>query len=89
MEGHPRLDTIQAANFPSSLHVLDWTKMRNAVAAKYASAENVCATAIVRPNCRYHSTLHHPLQLEATRDNAQKHLTDNGIANQIYYPVSQ
>ncbi len=86
-----RLDTIQAAILSVKLkHVLDWTRMRNAAAAKYAAAlKNVCATAIVRPNCR-HSFNYYTIRFnsKATRDNAQKHLTDNGIANQIYYPVS-
>jgi len=92
MEGfNSRLDTIQAAILSVKLkHVLDWTKMRNAVAAKYADAlKDVCATAIVRPNCR-HSFNYYTIRFssKATRDNAQKHLTDKGIANQIYYPVS-
>ena len=92
MEGfNSRLDTIQAAILSVKLkHVLDWTEMRNAAAAKYAAAlKDVCATAIVRPNCR-HSFNYYTIRFssKATRDNAQKHLTDNGIANQIYYPVS-
>ncbi len=92
MEGfNSRLDTIQAAILSIKLkHVLKWTEMRNAVAAKYAAElKDICATAIVRPDCR-HSFNYYTIRFnsKAVRDNAQKHLTELGIANQIYYPVS-
>jgi len=92
MEGfNSRLDTIQAAILSVKLrHVLKWTEMRNAVAAKYTAAlKDVCATAVVKPNCR-HSFNYYTIRFNSktTRDNAQKCLTENGIANQIYYPVS-
>jgi dTDP-4-amino-4,6-dideoxygalactose transaminase len=92
MEGYnSRLDTMQAAILSVKLkHVLKWTEMRNAVAAKYdAALKDICAPAIVRPGCR-HSFNYYTIRFaaKAARDAAQKHLTDNGIANQIYYPVS-
>jgi dTDP-4-amino-4,6-dideoxygalactose transaminase len=92
MEGfNSRLDTIQAAILSVKLkHVLKWTEMRNAVAAEYAAGlKNICATPTVRPDCR-HSFNYYTIRFnsKAVRDNAQKHLTEKGIANQIYYPVS-
>jgi len=92
MEGfNSRLDTIQAAILSVKLkRVLKWTEMRNAAAAQYAAAlKDVCDTAIVRPDCR-HSFNYYTIRFgsKAVRDNAQKVLTENGIANQIYYPVS-
>ena len=92
MEGfNSRLDTMQAAILSIKLkHVLKWTEMRNAVAAKYAAAlKGVCEPAVVRPNCR-HSFNYYTIRFgsKTVRDNAQKHLTEKGIANQIYYPVS-
>jgi dTDP-4-amino-4,6-dideoxygalactose transaminase len=86
-----RLDTIQAAVLSVKLkHVLKWTEMRNAVAAKYHDAlKDVCVTAAVRPNCR-HSFNYYTIRFasKSVRDNAQKVLTESGIANQIYYPLS-
>ncbi|MBU2572519.1 MAG: DegT/DnrJ/EryC1/StrS family aminotransferase [Elusimicrobia bacterium] len=86
-----RLDTIQAAILSVKLkHVLKWTEMRNAVAAKYRAAlKDVCAPAVVRSGCR-HSFNYYTVRFKskAARDAAQKHLSDNGIANQIYYPVA-
>ena len=59
-------------------------------AAKYAAAlKDICETAVVRPNCR-HSFNYYTIRFvsKAVRDNAQKVLTERGIASQIYYPVS-
>lgn len=86
-----RLDTIQAAILSVKLkHVLKWTEMRNAVAEKYRAAlKDVCASAVIKPGCR-HSFNYYTIRFESktARDAAQKHLSDNGIANQIYYPVA-
>ncbi len=92
MEGfNSRLDTVQAAVLSVRLkHVEKWTEMRNAVAAKYAEAlKGVCVTPVVPANCR-HSFNYYTIRFDskAKRDNAQKHLTELGIANQIYYPIA-
>lgn len=92
MEGfNSRLDTMQAAILSIKLkRVLKWTEMRNAVAAKYAAAlKDICQTAVVRPGCR-HSFNYYTIRFssKAVRDNVQKSLTEKGIANQIYYPLS-
>ncbi|KAF0127094.1 MAG: DegT/DnrJ/EryC1/StrS aminotransferase [Elusimicrobia bacterium] len=92
MEGfNSRLDTVQAAILSIRLkHVEKWTEMRNQVAARYAKAlESVCVTPAVPANCR-HSFNYYTLRFDskAKRDNAQKHLTEQGIANQIYYPIA-
>ena len=92
MEGfNSRLDTVQAAILSIRLkHVEKWTEMRNAVAAKYAEAlQGVCVTPVVPANCR-HSFNYYTLRFDskAKRDNAQKYLTEQQIANQIYYPIA-
>ncbi len=92
MEGYnSRLDTVQAAVLGVRLkHVEKWTEMRNAVAAKYAEQlREVCTVPVVPANCR-HSFNYYTIRFDskAKRDNAQKHLTEVGIANQIYYPIA-
>ena len=92
MEGfNSRLDTVQAAILSVRLkHVEEWTEMRNAVAAKYAEAlKGVCVTPVVPANAR-HSFNYYTIRFDtkAKRDNAQKHLTEQQIANQIYYPIA-
>ena len=92
IEGYnSRLDTVQAAVLSVRLkHVEKWTEMRNAVAAKYAEAlKGVCVTPVVPANAR-HSFNYYTIRFDskAKRDNAQKHLTEQGIANQIYYPIA-
>ncbi|HNT98345.1 MAG TPA: DegT/DnrJ/EryC1/StrS family aminotransferase, partial [Elusimicrobiales bacterium] len=92
MEGfNSRLDTVQAAVLSIRLkHVEKWTEMRNKVAAGYAKAlEGVCVTPVVPANAR-HSFNYYTIRFDskAKRDNAQKHLTEQGIANQIYYPIA-
>ena len=92
MEGfNSRLDTVQAAVLSVRLkHVEKWTEMRNKVAEKYAAAlKGVCVTPVVPANAR-HSFNYYTIRFDskAKRDNAQKHLTELGIANQIYYPIT-
>ncbi|MDO8804363.1 MAG: DegT/DnrJ/EryC1/StrS family aminotransferase [Elusimicrobiota bacterium] len=92
MEGfNSRLDTVQAAILSVRLkRVEKWTGMRNAVAAKYAEAlKGVCVTPVVPANC-VHSFNYYTIRFDskAKRDNAQKYLTEQGIANQIYYPIA-
>ena len=92
MEGfNSRLDTVQAAILSVKLkYVEKWTEMRTKVAQKYAAALNgICVTPAVRTNCR-HSFNYYTIRFDskAKRDAAKKHLTEQGIANQIYYPLS-
>ena len=92
MEGfNSRLDTVQAAILSIRLkHVEKWTELRNAVAGKYAAAlKGVCVTPVVPANAR-HSYNYYTIRFDgkAKRDNAQKYLTEQGIANQIYYPIA-
>lgn len=92
MEGfNSRLDTVQAAILSIRLkHVEKWTEMRSAVAAKYADQlKGVCVTPVVPANAR-HSFNYYTLRFDtkAKRDNAQKYLTEQQIANQIYYPIA-
>lgn len=92
MEGfNSRLDTVQAAVLSVRLrHVEKWTELRNAVAGKYAEAlKGLCVTPVVPANAR-HSFNYYTLRFDskAKRDNAQKYLTEQQIANQIYYPIA-
>lgn len=92
MEGfNSRLDTVQAAILSVKLkHVERWTEMRTKVAQKYSAAlGGICTPPEVRPNCR-HSFNYYTIRFDSKvkRDAAQKYLTEQGIANQIYYPVS-
>ena len=60
------------------------------MANAYAEAlKGVCVTPVVPANAR-HSFNYYTLRFDtkAKRDNAQKHLTEQGIANQIYYPIA-
>ncbi|MBP5286636.1 MAG: DegT/DnrJ/EryC1/StrS family aminotransferase [Elusimicrobiales bacterium] len=86
-----RLDTVQAAILGVRLkYVEKWTEMRNTVAAKYAAAlKGICITPVV-PDNRRHSFNYYTIRFETKeqRDNAQKYLTEQGIANQIYYPIA-
>jgi len=85
-----RLDTIQAAVLSVKLKYIDkWTKMRNIVAKKYNDAlKNVAVVPSVAENCQ-HSFNYYTILFKnkGIRDNVRKHLTDNGIACQIYYPI--
>ncbi|MDD2804836.1 MAG: DegT/DnrJ/EryC1/StrS family aminotransferase [Elusimicrobiales bacterium] len=92
MEGfNSRLDTVQAAILSIRLrHVEKWTELRNQVAQKYADAlKGPCVTPVVPANAR-HSFNYYTLRFDtkAKRDNAQKYLTEQQIANQIYYPIA-
>ena len=51
--------------------------------------KGVCVTPVVPANCR-HSFNYYTIRFDtkAKRDNAQKYLTEQGIANQIYYPIA-
>jgi len=86
-----RLDTVQAAILSVRLkHVEEWTEMRNKVAEKYAEGLKDCCVVPSVPSGRRHSFNYYTIRFDskAKRDNAQKYLTEHGIANQIYYPIS-
>lgn len=86
-----RLDTIQAAILSVKLKYVDkWTEMRNRVAQKYNELlKDVVVIPTVAENCR-HSFNYYTVRFKdkKTRDKVQKHLLDNGVACQIYYPYS-
>lgn len=92
MDGfNSRLDTLQAAILSVRLKYIDkWTKMRNAVAAKYAERlKGAVVTPVVKPNCLHSFNYYNLLFKNKTqRDNVQKALSDAGVASQIYYPRS-
>lgn len=92
MEGfNSRLDTIQAAILRIKLKkILELTEKRNNIAKKYTQLLNgLCITPVVRENC-YHSFNYYTIKFETKnmRDKVQKYLTENGVANQIYYPIA-
>lgn len=86
-----RLDTIQAAILRVKLQkILKFTEMRNEVAKKYEKALNgLCKTPVVKEGC-YHSFNYYTIRFDSkeTRDRVSKHLTENQVANQIYYPIA-
>jgi len=92
MDGfNSRLDTIQAAILSIKLkHIDKWTQMRYSVAQKYNELlKDIATVPSVKENCK-HSFNYYTIRFQdkATRDKVQKHLTENGISNQIYYPQS-
>lgn len=92
MDGfNSRLDTVQAAILSVKLkHIDKWTAMRNSAAQKYNELlKDVATVPEVLENCR-HSFNYYTIcfKNKQERDKVQKHLADNGIPNQIYYPQS-
>lgn len=92
MDGfNSRLDTIQAAILSVRLkHIDKWTKMRNDVAQKYNGLlKDVAVVPTVREGCR-HSFNYYAIRFKNKdeRDKVQKHLLENAIPCQIYYPCS-
>jgi len=92
MEGfNSRLDTIQAAILRIKLKNIErYIKMRQDVARKYNEAlDGLCITPKVRENCE-HSFNYYTVRFETKeiRDSVSKYLTENGVSNQIYYPIS-
>ena len=86
-----RLDTIQAAILSVKLKFIEkWTAMRNTAAEKYNELlKDVAVVPTTRENCR-HSFNYYTIRFKdkETRDKVQKHLADNKIPCQIYYPCS-
>lgn len=86
-----RLDTIQAAILSVKLKYIDkWTAQRNEIAEKYAAALKGIAVVPKVLNGYHHSFNYYSIRFENknVRDKAQEHLTSNGIACQVYYPLS-
>lgn len=85
-----RLDTIQATILRIKLkYISRFTEMRNNIAKKYATALNdICKVPNVKDGY-YHSFNYYTISFEnkEIRDKVSKHLSENGIANQIYYPI--
>jgi dTDP-4-amino-4,6-dideoxygalactose transaminase len=86
-----RLDTLQAAILRVKLrHLNDWIKLRHEKASFYAQflAKEVGLPHIV-PN-GYHAFNYYTIRLRnsRSRDNIQRHLSSQGIATAIYYPLS-
>ncbi len=85
-----RLDTIQAAILRIKLkHITKATEMRNNIAKKYATAlKDLCIVPQVEDGY-YHSFNYYTVRFEnkEIRDRVSKHLSENGVANQIYYPI--
>lgn len=86
-----RLDTLQAVILSVKLkHIDKWTKMRNTIAQKYSNSMKTNAiTPIVKNDC-LHSFNYYTVRLKdkKTRDALQKHLLDNEISCQVYYPLA-
>ena len=92
MEGYnSRLDTVQAAILSIKLkHIDAWTEKRNKIAEKYNLAlKDIAKIPVIKENCK-HSFNYYTIKFSdrETRDKVQKHLSDNGIANNIYYPIA-
>jgi dTDP-4-amino-4,6-dideoxygalactose transaminase len=92
MEGYnSRLDTIQAAILLVRLkHVIKWTEMRNEAFKKYNELlKEVAIVPLTKEGC-YHSCNYYTIRFSSKelRDYVQKHLNEQEIANQIYYPIS-
>lgn len=85
-----RLDTIQAAILRVKLrHIKRFTQMRNAIAQKYTEAlKDICKTPQVKEGY-YHSFNYYTIAFENSkiRDRVARYLLENGVANQIYYPI--
>lgn len=86
-----RLDTIQAAILSVKLKYIEkWTAMRNEVAARYSKLLEGIAVVPVAAQKSFHSFNYYTIRFanKPTRDRVQKSLQENGVACQIYYPLS-
>ena len=88
--GNFRLDTIQAAALLVKLpHLETWHAKRRQNAAYYNRHLNIAE--ITRPAAVYGTEFHiynqYVISVPAKRDELRKHLLDNGIGNEVYYPV--
>ncbi len=88
--GNFRLDTIQAAALLVKLPRLEsWHDRRRQNAAYYNQHLNV--PGVVKPPAvygpEYHIYNQYVISIPEKRDELRKHLKDNGIGNEVYYPV--
>lgn len=89
--GNFRLDPVQAAALLVKLPHLDsWHARRREHAAYYD--ERIQWDAVTTPAVRYRRDCHiynqYVISLADRRDELQRHLTDNDIGTEIYYPVA-
>ncbi len=86
-----RLDSIQAAVLKVKLpHLDDFAKARNYAANYYNSAFADCEKITAPMTADFTDHVFHQYTLvlnNVDRDALQKHLTEKGIANAVYYPV--
>lgn len=89
--GNFRLDAMQAAILRVKLPHLDsWHKGRQENAAYYDAHLNV--DGVVKPHIAYNREFHiynqYIVRVPGDRDGLRKHLNDNHIGCEVYYPVS-
>lgn len=86
-----RLDSIQAAILKVKLpHLDDFAKARNYAANYYNTAFASCEKIITPITADFTDHVFHQYTLvlnHVDRDELQKHLSDKGISNAVYYPV--
>lgn len=86
-----RLDSIQAAVLKVKLpHLDDFAKARNYAANYYNLAFAACEKITAPMTADFTDHVFHQYTLvlnNVDRDGLQKHLSDKGIANAVYYPV--
>ena len=89
--GNFRLDTLQAAVVTAKLRHLDaWTERRRRNAARYDHllAEAGLVPAIAPPAVKVSRHIYNQYAIRTTRrDELQKHLKEQGIGTEVYYPV--
>ncbi len=86
-----RLDSIQAAVLKVKLpHLDDFAKARNYAANYYNSAFAACEKITTPITAKFTNHVFHQYTLilnNVDRAGLQKHLSDQGISNAVYYPV--
>lgn len=86
-----RLDSIQAAILKVKLpHLDDFAKARNYAANYYNTAFASCEKIITPITADFTDHVFHQYTLvlnQVDREGLQKHLSDKGISNAVYYPV--
>jgi len=87
-----RLDTVQAAILRVKMkYINQWTAKRNECAKLYATKlSNFVIVPSVSEEGITHSFNYYTIRFSSKeqRDKVQNHLTKNGVANQIYYPLA-
>jgi dTDP-4-amino-4,6-dideoxygalactose transaminase len=89
-----RLDTLHAAMLRAKLPFVDgWLAGRRAAAGRYDSLIEEYGLAgflrrpVAKPNC-FHTFNQYTVRVAGNRDAMLKHLKDNAIGCEIYYPLS-